>query len=171
MILNENSSCVLTSIDGWGRHARGLDLATFACKGRPKAGPMWKVQLVKVFHVLSLWLFWPGVILIIWGELIPHPPDLSSVLGWDKAQHFTAYFGLASMATMVLGLRPRLAPAILGIILLGGALEIAQAYTGRDADLLDFLANTIGALAGVLVAASFLLLLRGRALVGRPVTD
>lgn len=62
-------------------------------------------------------------------------------------------------------------PAIVGVILLGGALEIAQAYTGRDAELLDFVANTIGALAGTLVAASFLLLLRGRALVGRPVTD
>ena len=75
------------------------------------------------------------------------------------------------MATMMLGLRPRLVPAILGVILLGGALEIAQAYTGRDAELLDFVANTIGALVGTLVAASFLLLLRGRSLVGRPVTD
>jgi len=132
---------------------------------------MWKAQLVKILHVLSLWLFWPGVVLIVWWELTPHPPDMSEVLGWDKAQHFTAYFGLASMATMVRGLRPRLVPAIVGVILLGGVLEIAQAYTGRDADLLDFVANTIGALTGTLVAASLLLLLRGRALVGRPVTD
>ena len=132
---------------------------------------MWKAQLVKFVHVLSLWLFWPGVALIVWGELTPHPPSLGGVLGWDKAEHFTAYFGLASMATMMLGLRPRLVPAILGVILLGGALEIAQAYTGRDAELLDFVANTIGAFAGTLVASSFLLLLRGRALVGRPVTD
>ena len=132
---------------------------------------MWKAQLVKFVHVLSLWLFWPGVALIVWGELTPHPPSLGGVFGWDKAEHFTAYFGLASMATMMLGLRPRLVPAIVGVILLGGALEIAQAYTGRDAEFLDFVANSIGALAGTLVAASFLLLLRGRALVGRPVTD
>lgn len=132
---------------------------------------MWKAQLVKFVHVLSLWLFWPGVALIIWGELTPHPPSLGGILGWDKAEHFTAYFGLASMATMMLGLRPRLVPAILGVILLGGVLEIAQAYTGRDAELLDFVANSIGALAGTLAAASFLLLLRGRSLVGRPVTD
>jgi VanZ family protein len=132
---------------------------------------MWKAQLVKFVHVLSLWLFWPGVALIVWGELTPHPPSLGGILGWDKAEHFTAYFGLASMATMMLGLRPRLVPAIVGVILLGGVLEIAQAYTGRDAEFLDFVANSIGALAGTLVAASFLLLLRGRALVGRPVTD
>jgi hypothetical protein len=43
------------------------------------------------------------VLLIGWGELTPHPPNLGGLFGWDKLEHFTAYFGLASMATMVLG--------------------------------------------------------------------
>ena len=99
---------------------------------------MWKAKALKLLQNLSLWLFWPGVALVAWGELTPHPPDLSSILAWDKAQHFIAYFGLATMATMVLGLNRRLALAILGVILLGGALEILQGYTGRDPDIFDF---------------------------------
>ena len=133
---------------------------------------MWKVNILKTLHNLSLWLFWPGVLLIVWGELTPNPPDLSSVLGWDKAQHFVAYFGLASMATMALGLNRRLVWAILGVILLGGALEILQGYTGRDPDIFDFIANLVGALCGTAVGAMCWVALRGpRALVGRPAAD
>ncbi|HEV7959561.1 MAG TPA: VanZ family protein [Rhizomicrobium sp.] len=127
---------------------------------------------MKFLQNLSLWLFWPGVVLIIWGELTPHPPDLSSILGWDKAQHFVAYFGLASMATMVLGLNRRLVWAILGVILLGGALEILQGYTGRDPDIFDFIANAVGAVSGTTVGVMFWVALRGpRALVGRAAPD
>ena len=127
--------------------------------------------LVKFLRVLSIWLFWPGVALIAWGELTPHPPQLTGLLDWDKADHFIAYFGLVGLATMVLGLRPRLAAAIAGVILLSGALEILQAYTGRDAELLDLVANCLGALTGTLVGVAFLLLLRDRALVAQPAPD
>ena len=132
---------------------------------------MWKAGLVKFFRTLSLWLFWPGVALIAWGELTPHPPNLQGILAWDKADHFIAYFGLSAMATMVLGLRPRLVPAILGVILLSGALEILQAFTGRDAELLDFVANSLGALTGTAAGVAFLFLLQGGALVERPASD
>jgi len=127
--------------------------------------------LVKFLRVLSLWLFWPGVALIAWGELTPNPPHLTGPLDWDKADHFIAYFGLASMATMILGLRPRLAAAIAAVILLSGALEILQAFTGRDAEILDFVANSLGALLGTLAAATILLLFRDRALVAGPASD
>jgi VanZ family protein len=127
--------------------------------------------LVKFLRTLSLWLFWPGVALIAWGELTPQPPHLSGVLDWDKADHFIAYFGLASMAAMILGLRPRLVAAIASVIFLSGALEILQAYTGRDAELLDFVANSLGALSGTLMAVTILLLFRDRALVARPAAD
>ena len=132
---------------------------------------MWKAKLVRLFRFLSLWLFWPGVLLIAWGELTPHPPDMSGLLGWDKAQHFIAYSGLASMATLVIGLRPRLSWAILGVIAMGGALEILQYFTGRDAEWLDFAANTMGAVTGTLVGVLFLLLFQGRALVAGPASD
>jgi VanZ family protein len=132
---------------------------------------MWKASLLKLLRNLSLWLFWPGVALVAWGELTPQPPPLGGLLGWDKADHFIAYFGLASMATMVLGLRPRLVGAILGVVFLSGALEILQAFTGRDAELLDFVANCLGALTGTLAGVAFLLLLRDRALVAQPAPD
>ena len=112
-------------------------------------GVMWKAKLLRISQFASAWLFWPGLVLIAWGELTPHPPDLGQVLVWDKAQHFIAYFGLSAMATMVLGRGPRLAGAIFGIILFSGVLEILQGLTGRDPELLDFAANSIGALAGL----------------------
>ena len=126
---------------------------------------------MRFIYVLSLWLFLPGVALIAWGELTPHPPDLSSILGWDKFQHFIAYFGLAAMATVVIGLRRRLVLAILGVILLGGALEILQFYAGRDAEFLDFVANCLGALAGTLAGSVFLLLSSAGLLGERPPSD
>ena len=132
---------------------------------------MWKVKLLRLLQNLSFWLFWPGVALIAWGELTPHPPDLSTILAWDKAQHFIAYFGLAAMATMVLGLNRRLGWAILGVILLGGGLEILQGFTGRDPDIFDFAANTLGALGGLAVGALCWVALRGRVLVDRTGPD
>lgn len=132
---------------------------------------MWKAKLVRFLRLLSLWLFWPGVLLIAWGELTPNPPQLGGIFGWDKAEHFVAYFGLASMASLVIGFRSRLAWAILGVILLGGALEIVQYFAGRDAELMDFVANSLGALAGTSAGALFLLLFQGRVLVAKPASD
>ncbi len=130
---------------------------------------MWKNRLEQFAQTLSLWLFWPSMALITWGELSPHPPDLSGVLMWDKAQHFVAYFGLGGMATLALGVRPKLAWTILGIILFSGALEILQGYTGRDPDIFDFIANSIGAFAGLAAGMLFLWLLGS--LVAAPRTD
>ena len=124
-------------------------------------------QLVKFFRVLSLWLFWPGVALIIWGELTPHPPDLSGILGWDKAQHFTAYFGLASMTTLVLGLRPRLVLGDPWRDPSGRPAGDPPGLYGPRPRHLDFAANSVGALAGLLVGAVFLLLLRDARLLRR----
>ena len=89
------------------------------------------ISLMRFLRFLAVWLFWPGVALIAWGELTPNPPTVAQHI-WDKAEHFTAYFGLAAMATLVVGLRRPLAWAILGIIALGGVLEILQGLLGRD---------------------------------------
>src|SRR5262245_24366614 len=107
---------------------------------------MWKAALVRFFRFISLWLFWPGVALIALGELTPHPPRMEGLLGWDKADHFIAYFGLAAMATLAIGPKPLLKWAVFGVVFLSGALEILQIFAGRDAELLDFVANTLGAL-------------------------
>ena len=125
-----------------------LNLNPFALyASRPEKSAM--SRLANILRTLSLWLFWPAVALIAWGELTPNPPDLGPEFGWDKLEHFTAYFGLASMATMVLGPKPRI---ILDIILLGGLLELLQSLTGRDAEIMDFAANSLGAVSGFAVA-------------------
>ena len=55
------------------------------------------ISLMRLLRFLAVWLFWPGVALIAWGELTPNPPALTQHI-WDKAEHFTAYFGLAVLA-------------------------------------------------------------------------
>ncbi len=57
------------------------------------------------------------------------------------------------------------------MILWSGALEILQAYAGRDAEILDFVANSLGALSGALAAIAILFLFRDRALVARAASD
>ena len=116
-------------------------------------------RLAQLGHFLSLVLFWPGLALVIWGELTPHPPAWTAHV-WDKALHFVAYFGLSAMLTLLLGLKRLTLVALLGLVLLGGTLEILQGYTGRDPDPFDEIANTIGATAGALVALGFMLLTR-----------
>jgi VanZ family protein len=110
-------------------------------------------------------LFYPALFLVIWGELgsAPEPPffdwlgDLK-----DKGMHFTAYFGLAAMAAMGLRRRQPVIYAALGLILLGGALEVLQGYTGRDMSAYDELANTVGVILGALAGRGFIERLRRR---------
>jgi len=108
---------------------------------------MWREVLMKWSHVLALYLFWPAVAVVVWGELTPQPPNLEAAV-WDKLLHFTAYFGLAGLATVALNARRPALWAVLGLAILGGALEIVQGMTGRDPDIYDELANLLGALTG-----------------------
>lgn len=119
---------------------------------------------IKFLHRLAMLLFWPAIVLVTWGELTPSPPHLETHV-WDKLLHFTAYFGLAGLAALSLKSRRTLVYAVLGLIAFGGLLEIVQGMTGRDADLLDEVANTLGAILG---AFAGLILLR---LVDRTARD
>ena len=55
--------------------------------------------------------------------------------------------------------------AILGLIVLGGALEIAQGFTGRDPDIYDEVANLLGAVSGGCCGWLLMTLLRPKPLV------
>jgi VanZ family protein len=125
------------------------------------------VTFLKFLRLLSLWLFWPGVALIVWGELTPNPPHLEGLFGWDKVDHFVAYFGLAAMASMITGPKPRLIAILLGIAAFSGLLELVQFFTGRDAEFLDFVANSAGVACGYFAAFVIHILLRDPALVAR----
>ncbi len=93
----------------------------------------------------ALYLFWPALGIVIWGELTPGGgiPWM-----WDKLQHFIAYGGLAGMAVLALGERKHAIRIAAALIVLGAVLEIVQAFVGRDASYWDEAANAAGALTG-----------------------
>lgn len=119
---------------------------------------------MKWSHGLALYLFWPAVALVVWGELTPHPPAFTA-LYWDKSLHFTAYFGLSGLATVAPDARKTALWAVLGLAVLGGALEILQGFTGRDPDVYDEVANILGCLAGGLAGWLLMSLLQPKVLV------
>jgi VanZ family protein len=123
----------------------------------------WSDALIKWTSATALYLFWPAVALIVWGELTPHPPEWTAHV-WDKALHFTAYFGLAGMATLIFGISRRALWALLALAALGAALEGLQSLTGRDASVLDEVANCAGITLGFLMAWGFVSALRSRML-------
>jgi VanZ family protein len=119
----------------------------------------WRDSLVKWTSTAALYLFWPGLALIVWGELTPRMPAWTEHF-WDKSLHFIAYFGLASMATVVLGVKRRTLWCLFGLAALGAMLEVLQGFTGRDPAVFDEIVNCIGITAGFLVAWGFLALLK-----------
>jgi VanZ family protein len=124
---------------------------------------MMREKLMKFSRLSAVLLFWPALALVVWGELRPGGGDPFHI--WDKLLHFTAYFGLMGIAGVALSGRRRVLWAALGLIVLGGALEIIQGMVGRDMSLYDEFANTLGVLAGLAAAGGYLRLLGGR-LVG-----
>jgi VanZ family protein len=105
---------------------------------RREAGPQ--------LHLARLWwgLGWGMVLFILGSTLSParYVPDLHL---WDKAEHAIAFFGLTFWFGGLLG-RQRY-PALAGAMLvLGGGIEIAQGAMnwGRDEDILDFVADSVG---------------------------
>jgi VanZ family protein len=109
-------------------------------------------------------LFYPALGLVIWGELTPTEPHFLDFFGElsDKALHFIAYFGLAAMAAVGFKNRRPVLLASLGLIVLGGVLEVVQGFTGRDMSFYDELANTAGVIVGAISARAVIELLRSR---------
>ena len=108
-------------------------------------------------------LFAPAWAGVVGGELGKGGPGVSI---WDKALHFSAYFILALLAGVALHDRVRaFLLALLGLVLMGGILEIIQGFIGRDCSLYDECANTLGVIAGGALAwaVSAVLVRLGRA--------
>lgn len=114
----------------------------------------------------------PALIVVVFGELT-HSNVLAflEVDVWDKALHFTAYFGLALMTTIAVRADRRALWWALGLVAMGGVLEIVQGLTGRDADLFDELANTLGVLTGLGVGWAGISILKARGLIDEKRAD
>ena len=101
-------------------------------------------------------LFLPAWAGVVGGELGKGGPGFNI---WDKMLHFSAYFILAGLAATALRSRRAALWAVLGLIAMGGILEIVQGFIGRDCDIHDEYANTLGAIAGALVGRAIMALL------------
>jgi VanZ family protein len=123
-------------------------------------------KCMRFLRMGAAWLFPLALAVVVWGELKPsaHGPE-----GWDKVLHFLAYFGLAGLATVAVGRLRAALWAGLALAAFGGALEIVQAFVGRDAEWGDELANVIGVCAGVAAGLAATALMRR--LVGRGRAD
>ena len=106
-------------------------------------------------------LFWPVLAFVLWGQLQPTIPNALYEIN-DKLLHFGAYFVLGAMAGGAVRTRGRVKWAILGLIVVGAAIELLQADVGRETSLLDGVANGAGAIAGALLARFVLDPLRER---------
>ena len=114
----------------------------------------------------------PALLIVIYGELAHS--DVVNILEsniWDKALHFTAYFGLCFMTTIAARSYRSALWFALGLVVLGGTLEIIQGYTGRDCDIYDELANSIGVACGFAAAWSAVAVLKALELVESPRPD
>lgn len=96
---------------------------------------------------------WLLVATVIVLTLMPKPPRLPFfLLDWDKAQHLLAYAGLMFWFRQAFARRWRWIGFLIG---LGVSLEYIQGWTGfRQFDYDDMLANSLGVLAGLLLAAT-----------------
>jgi VanZ family protein len=104
----------------------------------------------------GLWLIAVAVLVALVGlSLTPQPPGPQ---GWDKVAHATAYALFVQSVLLAAVWAPRLGAGrwpnshvliVVGAVCLGASLEILQdAYFARTADVLDEVANVLGALVG-----------------------
>ena len=90
-----------------------------------------------------------GVIVLVYGSLEPAlaPPGAFQL---DKLAHLVAYGGLATLGCLPCDRARQRRPVIIGLIALGGLIEIAQCFVpGRVGSFADFIANGCGVLLGV----------------------
>jgi VanZ family protein len=102
------------------------------------------------------WISW-GVVAVYWlgmfgGTHWPTPPH-GHFGNADKLMHFSAYFGLAVLVSIALGMRRPVSLAVaLGVVALlagyGALDELTQPLVGRDCELLDWCADASGIVLG-----------------------
>ena len=123
-------------------------------------------KLLHQFRRLDALLVPPAVAVVVFGELTHSNVFATLEIDvWDKALHFTAYFGLALMTTIAVRADRRALWWALGLVAMGGALEIVQGLTGRDCDIFDELANTLGVLTGLGIGWAGIAVLKARGLI------
>ncbi|GAB3185080.1 VanZ family protein [Hydrogenophaga aquatica] len=97
--------------------------------------------LARVFF----WLVLAAVVVLSLTPVEHLPPQVFSI--WDKAQHALAFLALSLLGLWAYSRQPR--RVLTGLLLLGAAIELAQAATGwRYGEWADLMADAVGVLAG-----------------------
>lgn len=96
---------------------------------------------------LLRWSFWSLLLAVVVLSLLPTsylPPQAFSL--WDKAQHALGFLALGLLGQAAYP--HRCTPLLLALLMMGGAIELAQAATGwRYGEWADWLADALGLLA------------------------
>lgn len=104
---------------------------------------------------------------------IPEMPEMETVPLADKWAHFLMYGGLLMAVWLDWirnGVRPTMWNAVVAVVFgvaLGGLIELIQPYVMRSCEVLDFVADSIGAVLGCLVGWLLFVILSLRAKSGR----
>ena len=100
------------------------------------------------------------VAVTLWLSLVERPPGTAAFGGADKVEHAFAYFVTALLVLLVAVWRPGRGEGILwrfewwvlsAMVLAGGAVEIAQSFVGRRAELADWVAEIVAVACAALV--------------------
>jgi VanZ family protein len=103
----------------------------------------------------NVWLVggWLLVSLIVYLSLTPHPPEPLSFPYADKLEHGFAYALLSLWFCQIYQQLRQRVVVIVALIGLGVSMEIMQGWSGfRYFEYADMLANSLGALCGLLLA-------------------
>ena len=95
--------------------------------------------------------FWAAVLLLL--ALALAPIDVGGRVLPDKIQHLLGFYTLTVLGLAAWG-RPSAARLAMGLLVLGGAIELLQAtpLIGRDGEFLDWFADLLGILFALIPA-------------------
>jgi len=112
-------------------------------------------QITRIILRSMPMFFFVGVIFTTIMALLPSPQVPGVLQFWDKAQHFLAYTVLS--VTGSLAFPKKLALVSLGLMIHGALVEIMQLTltTTRSGEVLDWLADGIGILTGIVACTAF----------------
>ncbi|QIQ87520.1 VanZ family protein [Erythrobacter sp.] len=104
-------------------------------------------------HKLFQAAFWGALCSAFALAIMPEPPGVLAAVD-DKLQHLLAFLILGALAALAYP-GVRLILLLLGLAVFGGLIEGVQAspQIGRTPDIVDWLADLLGASIGLLVAA------------------
>lgn len=95
-------------------------------------------------------LLWAAVLFTFVSAEVP-PSHAPHLFPWDKAEHFTAFYVLTSLAAAAY---PRVPLPVLALwlTLFGGTIELVQAlpFIHRDCDIMDWVADVIAVAAALI---------------------